>query len=105
MAAKLSGVTAPMAFRTGEGGCLGGILAGTLSQRTGDEAVGADAKEVAHHGQGHEKGKAQRQRRHLRGVVGVANEEGVRQIVQQGHHLAEDGGDGKLCHRLRHGQV
>ena len=81
-----------------EGGHVADLPLPLHPQHPGDQAVAAQAEEVAQGGEQIEPGGHQGHRRHHQRISGLADEEGVGQVVDHGHHLADDGGDGQCGH-------
>ena len=76
-----------------------------LSQASGNDAVGANAKQIGHRRQQRVDGKGDGQGGQLVGVANLPDEKGVGQAVQNDDDLADHRRNGQLGHRLayRHG--
>ena len=72
---------------------------------SGHTAGPTHGKQIGYGRHQHGDGVRHRHRRRLLRVVQQPHEVGVRQVVNQQHHLAGDGGQYLPPHRLRHGHL
>ena len=80
----------------------GAKTAKTTTKQAGNQATSAQAEQIAEGGKQIKPGRHQRYRCHHIRISDLADEKGIGQIVDHGHHLTDDGGDCKRRHRLRH---
>ena len=78
------------------------VLVVVDAQHPGDQAAAAQAEQVAQRCQQIEPGRHQGHRRHHGGVPQLPHKKGVGQVVDHGHHLADDGGHRQGGHGLGH---
>lgn len=81
----------------------GAKTAKTTTKQAGNQATSAQAEQIAEGGKQIKPGRHQRYRCHHIRISDLADEKGIGQIVDHGHHLTDDGRDGQRRHRLRHG--
>ena len=73
------------------------IAAPFAPRAPGNAGIGADAKKIADACQKHINREHQGQGRHLGRITGVAHKKCVRQVVDHGYDLAEDGWYRQSC--------
>ena len=88
-----------------EGGHMPDVLPLPGAQHAGDQAAAAQAEQVAQGGEQVKPRRHQRDGRHHGRIAGLADEKGVGQVIDHGHHLADNGGDGQRRHRPGHGHL
>lgn len=86
-----------------EGGDKRDLPSVLRAQHSGNQAAPAQSKQVAQSGQQVEPRGNQRDRSHHQRIANLADEKGVRQIVDHRHHLADDRGDRQGCDRPPNG--
>lgn len=78
------------------------ILMIAFSQHTGYQASAAQTEQISQSGEQVEPGRNQGYcRNHIR-IPDLPHKKRIRQIIDHGHHLADDGGNGQRRHRPRH---
>ena len=78
-----------------EGGAASGLFAVADAETAGDQTGSADAEEIGKRGQKDEQGHGDSRGGHLIRVAELADEKGIRHVVNDGDDLTEDRRDGQ----------